>query len=464
MLALSRCVRTALLLACSSAAPVWAQNVQPALSATPAPDGQQAAPAPAADPAATTLPAQEETSSPATDILSRRTLSLLLDARVVAVNGEPSFLDQGFGNTRFSGTANRDFRVTPIPVEGDLIWAPRFTRTLSGNVSAAWQRGQENAVDLLEAFVTYLPPRGGHLSFSAKAGLYWPEISLEHATGGAWSTVHTITPSAINTWVGEEVKVVGIEGTLIASFGQHDILLTGSAFGFNDTSGTLLSFRGWGLHDLKATAFGHIQLPVLNAFMTRAQAPTTKSLLEIDHRVGFYGRIEWRPPVPVSVNAFYYDNRGNPEKFNPALQWGWRTRFANVGLSANLAPGTLLLAQAVYGTTQMGFIPAGATHYWVDTRYRSAYVLLAQDFAQGKGEISGRFELFDTRERGSRLDPSESENGGAATLAGRWTFGDHLTGFLELLHVRSDRGTRTRIGLDPFQAQTVMQASLRLRL
>lgn len=412
----------------------------------------------------TTVPDQEPPSPPSTDILSGRTLSILLDGRIVAVDGERSFLDRGMGKTRFSGAADNDFRVVPLPIEADLIWTPRFTSSLAGNVSASWQRDQENAVDLLEAFVTFLPSRGEHLSFSAKAGLYWPEISLEHATGGAWSTVHTITPSAINAWIGEEVKVVGLEATLTATFGKHDVSLTGGAFGFNDTSGTLLSFRGWGLHDLKATAFGHIQLPVLNPFMTRAQAPTTRSLLEIDDRVGFYGRLEWRPPAPFSVNAFYYDNRGDPEAFNPSLQWGWRTRFANIGISAYPGERTRILAQAMYGTTQMGIIPHGLTRYWVDTKYRSAFVLVAQDVAQGRGQISGRLELFDTRERGSRMDPGESENGGAATLAGRWRLNDMLTGFVEVMHVRSRREVRIRTGETPFQAQTVIQASLRLRL
>lgn len=401
---------------------------------------------------------------PATDILSSRTLSLLLEGRIVAVNGERSFLDRGMGKTRFSGAADHDFRVLPLPVEADLIWTPRFTSSLGGNVSAIWQRDQEHAVDLLEAFVTFIPPRGEHLSFSAKAGLYWPEISLEHATGGAWSTVHTITPSVINAWVGEEVKIIGVEATITATFGAHDASLTGGVFGFNDTSGTLLSFRGWGAHDLKATAFGHIQLPVLSTFMTRAQAPKTLSLLEIDNRVGFYGRMEWRPPAPFSINAFYYDNRGDPHVFNPSLQWGWRTRFANVGIAVTPGERTRVLAQVMYGTTQMGIIPAGLTNYWVDTKYRSAFVLVAQDFAEGRGQLSGRLELFDTHERGSRMSPEESENGGAATFAGRWRLSDMLTSFVEVTHIRSHRGVRVRTGVSPFQAQTVIQASLRLRL
>jgi hypothetical protein len=425
------------------------------------------APAPAPEGATATDSAQEEVPAetpppPSTDILSGRTLSILLDARLVGANGHERFSTGGLGITRFSGTDDGDFRVNPLPIEADLIWTPRFTNTLAGNVSVAWQRDQENEVDLLEAFVTFLPPRSGDVSFSAKAGLYWPEISLEHATGGAWSTVHTITPSAINSWIGEEVKVVGAEVSMMATIGKSDISATAGLFGFNDTSGTLLSFRGWALHDMKATAFGHFDLPPLNEFIVHLQEDRTRSLIELDNRVGFYGRLEWRPPVPVTVNAFYYDNRGNPQAFKPTGQWGWRTRFANIGLTAELAPGLRLLAQAMEGTTQMGFKTNGVV--WVDTRYRSAYALLAKEI--GAGEISGRVEAFDTSEHGSEMSQDdEKQRGWALTAAGRWTFNPMMTGFLELLHVRSTRGTRrVYFNQPPTESQTVVQASLRIRL
>jgi hypothetical protein len=274
--------------------------------------------------------------------------------------------------------------------------------------------------------------------------------------------VHTITPSAINSWVGEEVKVVGAEVSMMATLGKSDFSATAGVFGFNDTSGTLLSFRGWALHDIKATAFGHFDLPPLNDFIVHLQEDRTRSLIELDNRVGFYGRLEWRPPVPVTINAFYYDNRGNPQAFKPTGQWGWRTRFANIGLTAELAPGLRLLAQAMEGTTQMGFKTNGVV--WVDTRYRSAYALLAKEI--GAGEISGRVEAFDTSEHGSEMShDDEKQRGWALTAAGRWTFNPMMTGFLELLHVRSTRVTRrVYFDLPPTESQTVVQASLRIRL
>lgn len=394
-----------------------------------------------------------------TDILSPDTLTILVDARLVLADGHRSWVDRGLGKTRFSGTSDGDFKLRAVPVEADLLWQPRFTSSIAGNVSVAWQRDQENEVDLLEAFVTFLPQQGGGTNFSAKAGLYWPEISLEHATGGAWSAVYTITPSAINSWVGEEVKLIGAEATLSTSLGQHELFATGGLFGFNDTSGTLLSFRGWALHDMKATAFGHFKLPPLNDFIVHLQEDRTRSLIEIDDRVGFYGRLEWRPPWPFVLNAFYYDNRGDPEAFTTRGQWGWRTRFLNVGLSADVGPNTRLIAQGMTGSTIMGFRTNGVR--WVHTHFRSAFALVTHDL--GAFAISGRAEAFDTRERGSEMSRDESEDGWALTAAGRWPVTNNLTAFLEALHVRSDRGTRANLGISPVEKQTVFQAALRFR-
>lgn len=399
-----------------------------------------------------------------TDILSADTLSVILDARLVLADGANSWVDGGFGKTRFDGTDDGDLQLNAHPVEAALIWQPRFTNSFVGNFSAAYQHGhdRDENFDVMEGYLTFIPARSGNTGFAFKAGMYWPEISLEHATGGAWSTVYTITPSAINSWVGEEVKVVGAEATLFQTLGSVDVSATAGAFGFNDTSGTLLSFRGWALHDVKSTMFGQFELPPRNAFMNFAQEDVTRSILEIDDRVGFYGRFEVRPVSSVVVNLFYYDNRGDPEAFTHSLQWGWRTRFWNVGLVADLGPDTRLLAQGMTGTTVMGFVEQPSNRAWVDTRFRSAYALLTQRI--GEAALSGRFELFDTKERGSEMVAAdENESGWAATVAGRMPVWDKVTLFVEALHVASKRGGRARLGLPRKETQNVIQAALRFR-
>ncbi|HEU4650971.1 MAG TPA: hypothetical protein VFS49_06110 [Croceibacterium sp.] len=447
------------LLSCAASYPAVAQDAAAQVGPEPAEQVQ-----PAAD-VENGGEAEADDSGSGSDILSADTLTLLVDVRLALANGANSWIDGGFGKTRFDGTDDGDYEFDAYPVEASLIWQPRFSSSIAGNVSAAYQQGhdRDETFDVMEGYVTFIPPRSGNTNFSVKAGYYWPEISLEHATGGAWSTVYTITPSAINSWVGEEVKVIGAEATLYQTVGSVDMSATAGVFGFNDTSGTLLSFRGWALHDIKSTLFGQFQLPPLNPFMSFAQEPVTRSVLEIDDRPGFYGRFEVRPSSAVVLNAFYYDNRGVPEEFTDSLQWGWRTRFWNFGAVVDLGPSTRLLAQAMTGTTQMGFVPANATRYWVDTRYRSAYALLTHRF--GDLAVSGRVELFDTTERGSRMVAAEeNEDGWAATIAGRIPVMDRFTLFLEALHVESERGARTtRLGLAAKESQNLVQAALRFR-
>ncbi|HJP67376.1 MAG TPA: hypothetical protein VJ846_00620 [Sphingomicrobium sp.] len=444
-------------------------------AAAPALAQAQAMPADAPSSGESELPQQNVASQPApaqasepqkaqgsgTDIFSKNVVTVLLDARMVVANGEKSWVNRGLGKTAFQGNSSEGYKFYAVPVEGDLIWTPHFSNSLSASVSAAWQRDQEHAVDLLEAFLSYLPEQKGPVGFSARAGVMWPEISLEHTTGGAWTTVNTLTPSAINSWVGEEVKVLGLEATVRTSIGDNMLAFTGSVFGLDETAGTLLSFRGWALHSDKATVFGHFPLPPQNPFITQIQQNETRSLLAIDRRAGFYGRVEWRPPAPFGVALFYYDNRADPEAFTRAGQWGWRTRFLNLGINADLGPKTRLLAQGITGSTLMGFKTNGRR--WVHTQFRSAYVLVTQTLSP-KAAVTGRIEAFRTHELGSQMSPLDSEHGWSTTVALRYNLRDNLTGFAEAMNVRSRRGVRLNLGLDPFQPQTVFQLGLRLRI
>lgn len=453
----------AVLLGGFAAAPAFAEEaevIQAAPAGQPAPVAVAQPTSPSA-PTAAPQPAPAPADTGGIDLFSRNTVHAQVDVRLAVADGHTSFINGGFGKTRFQGTSSGGYKADGGLYEADLIWQPRFGKAFSANVSAAWQR--DKGFDLMEAFLNYLPTSSlGPVRISGRVGLMWPEISLEHATGGAWSAVNTITPSAINSWVGEEVKVIGAEATARASLGEQDFSATAGVFGWNDTSGTLLSFRGWALQDIKATATGYFPLPPRDAFLTRAQAGQTQNTLEIDRRPGFYGRIDWHPPQPVGVALFYYDNVGDPQAFTQALQWGWRTRFWNLGVNADVAPKTKILAQAMTGSTIMGFPVNGQP--WVHTDFSSAYLLAVHDF--GKVALTGRIEAFQTREHGSEMATNNSEDGWAWTLAARVPVNTYFTGFAEVLNVRSNRGTRVDLGglSSPFENQMVFQLALRAKL
>ncbi len=402
----------------------------------------------------------------ATDLLSAETLTATADLRLTAVDGERSWLAGGFGKARYGGDDPQrpaPLTVEPRFAEAALIWQPRFTWSLSGTVVGLAQgHGDRIEPGLSEAYLSWKPLSGGTVRLSARAGLMWPPVSLEQS-GPEWAVTESITPSAINSWLGEEVKITGAELTATAQLGGHKLALTGGLFDANDTAGALLAFRGWALHDHKAVAFRANPLPPLDAFLATVQPAYSHAVIEMDggyfRRPGYYAKLAWDPPVPVHVEYLHYDNASNPESVDEYMEWGWRTKFDNIGLVASLAPDTQLRVQGLAGHSLMGYPVDGAR--WVDLRFRSGYALLTHYFE--RGSVSARAETFRTRNRGSALTAADDENGWSAMLAARRSFGPHVTALVEALHIESRKDARERVGLAPDQSTTQLQASMRLR-
>ena len=395
------------------------------------------------------------------DLFSRDAFSGLIDLRVAGVDGQPSFLQGGFGKLRFGGKSDGGIDGHATLADAALVWQPQFTWALGATIDAEHQEGQTNAVDLVQAFLSYRPAPVAGIKVSAKAGLYYPAISQEHE-GPTWSVADTITPSAINTWVGEEVKVVGGEARATAHLGEQELTATGGLFGFNDTSGAELMFRGWGLHDLKSTAFGRFSLPPLNDYFSDKQPEFTSNTAEVDGRLGYYGRIDWRPPGRFALNAFYYNNNGNKIGVTPQEEWAWATQFWNFGASWDLDDHTRLLSQVMTGETLMGY--PNARSVWVNLGYTSAYFLATHKV--GKSGFTGRVEYFETSDRNFRAatdDPGDNmgEKGWALTGAYRYAIDAHTRLMVEVLHVDSNRPSLSEAGLSPLQRQTMVQSSLR---
>jgi len=395
-----------------------------------------------------------------TRLFSPDTVELSGDLRLVAVDGEKSWLDGGFGKLR-SGS-DGDLGLRPELGNANLVWRPQFTWSLSATIVALLQGGTRTRAGLSQAYLSFKPMRGSNgVALSGRAGLMWPPVSLEHE-GADWHVRDSITPSAINSWIGEEVRPAALEATLAADLGDHKLRATAAAFAANDTSGTLLTFRGWALHDTTTLAFHRQPLPPLEGPIAYMQAPFTHPLLDIHggfaHRPGYYAKLSWQPPVPLRIELFRYDNRANPEDVTAQLEWGWRTQFNQLAAVAQLPSGIELKGQALAGTTDMGYPEDGKR--WVESRFRSAFLLATRSF--GRFGLAVRGESFDTRNRGSIVGADYDETGWSAMLAGKREWGA-VTGLVELLHVSSEREDREDAGLAPRQRQTSVQAEVRMR-
>jgi hypothetical protein len=377
----------------------------------------------------------------------------MLDLRASATGGELGWAEGGLGKLRYGG--HGDDVVGRLDLaRGAVTWRPTTPWDVNGYVSVEIDPDNENAFDLDEAYLKWKPIPKSSTSTWVRLGAFFPPISLEH-DGEAWSTTRTITPSAINTWVGEEVKVLGAEANVKTALVEGSLELTAATFINNDTSGTLLTYRGWALHDRQATLLGAFPLP------TR-YAASTEPFREIDDRPGYYARAEYRASGPWSLDIFHYDNAGD-RRASDDSQSSWDTQFTNIGLTLRVAEGTTVLAQAMNGRTVWVPLVGMPIRYVDDLDFSSAYVLVDHEFESERG-LAGRVDWFETRDNQAFNFNAVPEHGWSLTAAWRMPLSENVKFIVESVYVESERRARTTIGEDAHQEQLSAQASLRWTL
>ena len=389
----------------------------------------------------------------------------LLDLRAVRGSEQVSWLDSGLGKTRYGARANGGRDVLAIG-QASLVADAALTEILGAHVQVNLDADPDPAnqrarLGLVEAFATFRPEPSPRVRLRFKGGMFFPPISLEHP-GKAWSTVHTITPSAINAWVGEEVRATGLEAVAAFRPGRHELSATAALFSNNDPAGTLLSWRGWALHDRQTAAFDELPLAPIASFAPGGPFQDLPSwdapIREVDGRIGYYAGVGWTMDSEHELRAMFWDNNADPAAFD-GFQYGWYTEFWSLGARVGLPGDAVLLAQYMDGTTEMGDVGGGVLA--VDNRFRSAYALVTAGF--GRHRVSGRYDWFDVEDRDlfAAEDPND-EDGHAWTAAYLLTLHETTRLAVEWLRVTSTRASRSDLGLDPGSTETQLQSSLRL--
>jgi len=66
-------------------------------------------------------------------------------------------------------------------------------------------------LDAVEAFLRYARVQPDTVRFQVRAGAFLPPFSISE-TAFAWTSAHNLTPAALTSWLGEEIKAIGLEG------------------------------------------------------------------------------------------------------------------------------------------------------------------------------------------------------------------------------------------------------------
>jgi hypothetical protein len=375
------------------------------------------------------------------------------DLRLIVPSEQESWLNGGLGKTRYGAEENKpELRLTEAVAQGVVVITPE----LMGLALARIETEQRTFFDLVEAFVRYRPVSITPWRWSVKAGAFWAPISLENTELG-WTSPWTLTPSAINTWVGEELRTIGVEGMLEWRSAARNLAAMFSVYGWNDPAGILVADRGWGLHDRVTGIIDRPRRPDAITGTTRSTIPQyTYEVLEIDDKPGWYAAASWDEASLGKFNIIYYHNQADPSV--TYKQIAWRTDFVNAGFSTNIGNVTLL-SQVMTGTTLR--VPSAT--FFSNTEFSSAYLLAGWTIAEA-WRIAGRVDLFSNTE--SRPNPTNnlSEHGNAVTFAVNYLPFDWLRITAEAIQVESTRRQRSRFGLAPRAVEHQLQVSARFYL
>lgn len=150
-----------------------------------------------------------------------------------------------------------------------------------------------------QAYFQYQPLTASNYKWHVRVGAFYPQLSLENPDIG-WLSPYNYTNSAINSWVGEEIRTLGVEATIKRpgrSFNSaHSFSFVGASFKGNDPAGTLLSWRGFALHDRQTTLNESISFAQIASFNTpplQHQANQVLPFEEVDGRFGYYLGMHW---------------------------------------------------------------------------------------------------------------------------------------------------------------------------
>jgi hypothetical protein len=377
---------------------------------------------------------------------------LSIDVRAVSSNATESRLTGGLGVTRFAkADSGLQLGLARLGYSADL------TDTVELNVqTVSYGERSQPTLGITEAYVHWRPLPHSVWRSQFKVGAFYPEISLENRMRG-WRSPYSLSSSAINTWVGEELRTLGAEYSLewLGQQTGHDVDVGFSAalFGWNDPAGTVIATRGWGLHDQQTTLFGD--------FGKRGQRPLPERTVfydEIDHRAGYHVAINANYRGLIKITALHYDNRANPAVYSAVIDdTAWLTHFNSVGLRLTPSEQLTIIWQRLYGRTYIGGPPEPNCF-----AFGAWFGLLSWNSAANRYSI--RYDQFAMNQNVSNYGFYDHQQGHAVTLAYSRQLSEQWNMVIEALQADSSLHSRTWLGLPENTRDRQWQLALRYEL
>jgi hypothetical protein len=375
----------------------------------------------------------------------RFSLDGLLDIRAVSTEATPSFLYGGLGRLRFDDD-HEGIRLGRVA----LVARYRIADTLTAvAVAEAYDDGDKDAIGLAEAFLSWRPYPRGPVRWQVKLGAFHLPVSLEHRQL-AWTSPYTLSASALNTWIGEEFRVIGseVEARWLGSSQGYrgDLALLAGAYGWNQGAGEVIAERGFALTDRPSLLFSGLGRPPAEPFQ------------QFDGHAGYYGGLIWRQHDTLEIRALHYDNHADPGAHDADFDFAWDTRFNSVGLRYEPVSAVAVTVQRLDGVT---FVGANGSEDQFAMRLYAWFALASLE--AGSDRLSLRFDKFGTQQDRGFYGPPADDAGTAWTLALMHRLSPHFELAAEWLRVQSSYPPRAALGLPASVSERQLQLALRYR-
>jgi len=383
----------------------------------------------------------------------------IVDVRASSTNTSHSYLDGGQG--KFANNNGNHVSLAQAGLEISVITDSGFSGHLVAN---GYINGHANHGGLTELYIKYksLPNSAGY-RFENRTGMIYPNISLENKAY-AWASIDTLNSSTLNTWIGEEIRVLGSEFTLtkLGNVQNHnyDLSFSATIFSHNDPAGAMLAWHGWTQSSQQTIWPQQLKIP---AFPGRFQAnnnlhnqaPYSEPYLELDHSLGEHFRAEIRIHHQGELSIGYYNNNAKPYIIVSG-QWGWHTQFYHAGLTWRLPMGMHLTAQYLSGKLLM---QDTAKQDLVNNTFGNEFISVSKRWQQH--QITARVEHFWVRDHDNSLGDNNNDSGNALTLNYRYRVSNPLYLSVEYNWINSDRPAHAYAGLANQLTEQQWQVALR---
>jgi hypothetical protein len=383
---------------------------------------------------------------------SAHDFDLSVDLRAISSHGQTSYLNGGLGKLRFD-EAHDGLRLGSLRLgyRGDITDSLHLTAE-----AFAYGDHDVNPLDLTELQLSWRPVPASLWRTELKLGAFYPAISLENRMRG-WRSPYSISFSAINSWIGEELRTIGAEYNLDwlgqQSGSNFDLGFSAAVFGWNDPAGVVMGMRGWSLHDRQSTLFGRVG--------RQGQGVVDGRKLfydDIDGRAGFHFGASARFRGLLEARLMHYDNRGDPAAEAPAIDdYAWRTRFDAFGLRYTPDERWTAIWQYLRGSTAAGEpVPPN------DWRYDAQFLLLS--WRHGSHRLTARYDDFSMRQLVSYFGAPNHDRGHAQTYAWLYDVNAQWSLALEALQIDSNLRWRSWLGAPQIAHERQLQLALRYEM